>query len=287
MTAIPFRQPNNSQKLTNPALPGVEVEFVLITPEVAQRWLTDWNTHNRRPRPKDVAGLARNMAANRFPFNGDVIRRSDDGTLLDGQHRLMAIVESGKPQLMLVVSGLPFETQATMDAGIKRQFGDDLLLEGEHNSNLLAAVTRKVALWYAGSFMFESSRKITKPELAETLDAHPELRLSASFAAGHRTNGISPANMAMSHWLFVQISPDEAEWFLSRIHDGVGLPAGHPALLVTKRLQQNLARRIRFSDGEQLALVITAWNAYRDGRTGQTHLKVPGNLSSTNFPMPR
>lgn len=78
-------------------------EVVNITPEMAQRYLDSNYEGNRRVSPTHVNDLARAMREGSFlPQNGQSVVVGSDGTLYDGQHRMMAIVESGTTQAMLV-----------------------------------------------------------------------------------------------------------------------------------------------------------------------------------------
>ena len=92
----------------------VTTRMAVITPEQASEWL-EQNTHNRKLRTHQVAAMVRDIQAGNWKWNGDSIKFAKDGTLLDGQHRLHAIVESGQPIEMLVIEGLDKDTQATMD----------------------------------------------------------------------------------------------------------------------------------------------------------------------------
>lgn len=71
-------------------------EAVTITPELAEGLLA-MNTENRRLRPSHVAYLARAIERGEWQMPPDAIMVSDSGKLLNGQHRLTAVVRSGKP----------------------------------------------------------------------------------------------------------------------------------------------------------------------------------------------
>src|ERR1044072_4687210 len=64
--------------------------------------------------------------------------------LLNGQHRLHALIVADTTLELLVVEGLSVSDQADMDAGIKRQLGDQLRLMGQAYSIDLAAILRLV-----------------------------------------------------------------------------------------------------------------------------------------------
>lgn len=70
------------------------MELVSITPELAKVWLGS-NLVNRHVRKSVVARYAADMVAGRWRGADSMFILRTDGVLLDGQHRLLAIVESG------------------------------------------------------------------------------------------------------------------------------------------------------------------------------------------------
>lgn len=67
---------------------------------------------------------ARQMREGLWHFNAETIKFDVNGNLLDGQHRLMAIVKSGCAISCLVVRNLPSEVFSTIDRGTIRSYGD-------------------------------------------------------------------------------------------------------------------------------------------------------------------
>lgn len=102
----------------------IRAEMTTITPEVAKEML-EHNTENYRRIKRDrVAQYARQMALGLWRENGEGIQFSEDGTLLNGQHRLNAVVESGATVQMLVVRGVKKENGVTYDYGSARTWSD-------------------------------------------------------------------------------------------------------------------------------------------------------------------
>lgn len=91
-------------------------QVTFITPQLASQYLMS-NTRNRSISKASVSAYAHDMINGRWLLNGDAIRFAQDGTLLDGQHRLQAIIEANVGVSMLVIHNLPAETFATIDAG--------------------------------------------------------------------------------------------------------------------------------------------------------------------------
>ena len=87
-----------------------------ITPEIAKTMLGE-NVNNRRISRDNVNLFAREIRNGEWRFNGEAIKFGKDGRLLDGQHRLLAVIAADKPLTTLVIRGLEDETQQTMHLG--------------------------------------------------------------------------------------------------------------------------------------------------------------------------
>jgi hypothetical protein len=97
-----------------------------ITPAKAKEWLKQNDACNRNLRDAVVRRYAMDMSAGKWLYTGEAIKFSVGGTLLDGQHRLSAIVRSGATVTMLVVYGLPMESVLAMDSGSRRQTWENI-----------------------------------------------------------------------------------------------------------------------------------------------------------------
>lgn len=113
-------------------------KIILITPEMAQETLKR-NTLNRTVRRKTVASYAAAMQAGMWKENGEPIIIGHDNILIDGQHRLLAIVASGKTLRMLVAFDVDPSTRDTVDGGLRRTNGDVLSIEGITNGPRVSA----------------------------------------------------------------------------------------------------------------------------------------------------
>lgn len=265
-------------------------EVMEITPEMATEWLGAHNTHNRNMRYRVVRAYAADMAAGNWHETGDSIKRAADGTILDGQHRLAAIVAAEVPVRMLVVGNLPMRAQEVVDAGAKRMFSDVLQLRGEKHYNLLAAIIRRVWAWENGmkGGLVRGLANATVAQLSETLEKHPDLRFSAEVAATVKRGSPIPGSIVgMCHWLFVHIDEEDAEYFFARLTDGVSLDADNPIYVLRRAVAEGQTAKSRLSEMVLTAYVIKAWNAYRDGAPLGLLRFRPGGAKPEKFPEPR
>jgi hypothetical protein len=124
-----------------------------ISPEQAKRYL-EKNTHNRSVRESVVDRYAAMMQRDQWVVTHQGIAFDDEGNLLDGQHRLMAIVKAARPVSMMVTRGVPSErnngitipAMDVIDCGKSRTVADQLALcHGVKNSNLISSVCSAIA----------------------------------------------------------------------------------------------------------------------------------------------
>ncbi len=98
-------------------------ETVVVTPDLAEQWLKS-NILNRKARKTRVRMYARDMAAGRWLFNTQGISFATDGSLIDGQHRLMAVVESGVSVTFVVWFNVPPASRSVIDLNGPRNLAD-------------------------------------------------------------------------------------------------------------------------------------------------------------------
>ncbi len=102
----------------------------LITPEIAKVWLAN-NTGNRKIRKSRVEVYALAMARGEWQITHQGIAFDTDGRLLDGQHRLEAIVQYGRPVEMMVTRNIPSDGFHIMDMGMTRSHADVLGIDSK------------------------------------------------------------------------------------------------------------------------------------------------------------
>lgn len=260
--------------------------LMTFTPEVARTILEERNTTNRTISALHVDRLARDMKAGRFINNGDSIRFATDGTLLDGQHRLAAIVRSGVTLRLFVVWGLPLEAQATMDDGRRRTMHDVLVLEGATlHAKTTASILRRVIMLERGS-LTNTSLAPTKGEMKAYLEAHPQVVDAAAVAEQVRNaKGIrcAASTLGLAYYLFAEINRDMADMFFQQLRTGAGLEEGSPILVLRNRLSLDGSTRLSTESPEVVAWFIKAWNAWRDGK----QMKILRHKAGDTWPVAR
>ncbi|MBI5444666.1 MAG: hypothetical protein HY900_26055 [Deltaproteobacteria bacterium] len=243
----------------------MRAEAVEVTPQLARTWLTK-NRLNRHLSPSVVRRYADALRAGQWVPHGQAIQFDEQGNLLDGQHRLRAIVEADTPALMMVVHDVPEAARDVIDTGRKRSPGDVLSMEGVRSASTVGAALR--LLWhYDTSSVDKYNDPRAKPSNLDLVQLYAEARsLEESARIGRQAFAVlSPAVATFCHFIFARLDRKAADEFFVGLIEGADLDVDSPLLLLRNRLVANRASRSKLVSVDLAALVIKAWNAWRRG----------------------
>jgi hypothetical protein len=208
------------------------------------------------------------MQRGEWELNGETIKIADDGTLLDGQHRLEAVLHSGATIESVVVRGLPMIAQDTIDTGRRRRLADVLSLEGYPDANALAAALN-VLHRYRNNQRIDYSRSTapTAQQALALLAANEGLMESVRVARKvTKQIGGSIGVFAALHHEFGRVDRAAADDFFMRLDDGVSLSRSDPVrhlrnYVIRPRNDRDFAHQPFYI----AALTIKAFNLRRTG----------------------
>ena len=259
----------------------VKATFKIVTPSMAAKWL-ERNTKNRRLSLPRVNAIAADIMNNSFVTTHQGIAFDEDGNLLDGQHRLHAIVNSNIPVELLVTTGLPaskengvlLSVQDVIDSNSnKRSIGQQLSLShGYPNGNFVAAAAKVIHAICTG----ENAVPITTAQTLYILKHYAddiEATLSAPWPAGFRRASIYGTLSFCRH-----ANPVKVDEFTNKLATMEEVPSGSPVLAFYRWNQTNggiagsgarlqMCRAVAYSvskfiDGNSCARVSAASDAF-------------------------
>lgn len=248
----------------------IKSRIVTVTPAKAAEWL-ERNDHNRKINSHDVDTWTREMLEGRWALDGDAIRFDVNGTLLNGQHRLSAVVKSDTTQQFVVLTGLPTERQANMDTGRRRTAANALELIGTYGgyTAALAAAGRIATRVNRSGLNAErfTGIAVSNQEIIDFIEVNPELFEAVKFILPiyRNTATKSVGVAAYAYWRMQLIDPDAAREFWTALASGADLPVGSPILALYRRLSLARYKREHISHQNQLSLIFRTWNAWRQG----------------------
>lgn len=111
------------------SLRQVQVEFQWISPDKARDYLAT-NVCNRACSKASVKRWADTMKAGAWKLSSDAIAFDWNGVLINGQHRLNALIETGATMPFLVAYNFPPESKNALDVGKKRALHEIMTING-------------------------------------------------------------------------------------------------------------------------------------------------------------
>lgn len=266
--------------------PSLWCEVLEISPEEAKTVL-EGNTFNRDVSSVLVKSMASDMIKGSWKLNGDSIKFASNGRLVDGQHRLSAIVESGETLKTFVCGGMDFSTFDTLDIGKKRALRDLMKISGvKHYVTAAAATKWLIKLDTDG----EPARQIRMKEpeqleyyteraddIQEAIRAINNLKLSDD---GKKSATLSKSlkiqcseGLAIAlYYRFAKFNADRTQRFFHFWNDASLRPdmAGtSPVAILAQALAERNMEMMRiggrFHDMDRLIMIVTTWNAWIRG----------------------
>lgn len=116
-----------------------------ITPTIAERYLNTMNG-NRKLTNDNIDFLVGQMKSGRWYLTHQGIAFDEEGRLIDGQHRMWAVIESGMEVPMYVARGVPRESVTVLDTGKVRNYAAHAHFNGDDPDSFAAAIARVLVL---------------------------------------------------------------------------------------------------------------------------------------------
>lgn len=270
------------------------IQTITVDPDMAREWLESM-APNRNISRLNLEGIMLAMMEDRWHNDGTPIRFNTKGQLIDGQHRLWAVINTAKSQEFVVMWGVPDMAMTTLDTGKTRSRGDVLLIHDPTlvNVNHVSAATTIMLRWSKGVRNNGLRNEyVSNDEVVRFYDANRDDIIEATRHGGRMAQHIAAGSTqayALCYWLFSNIDAADAEFFWDRLFDGQGLEIGHPVYALRELLRREAAQastRDKIRADIMVALIIKAWNAYRKGdEVKLLHFKV-GGAHPERYPEP-
>ncbi|MEE9383211.1 MAG: hypothetical protein V3V08_07340 [Nannocystaceae bacterium] len=247
----------------------LEVREMTITPSLAAKWL-EGNTINRPIQPAHVRFLSALMQVGLFLLNGDTIKISD-ADILDGQHRLLACIDSGRSFRSLVVFGVPKKVFKTIDEGRVRT-GRDALFVHYPGITIQVANTMAAALvWHHRlTGALAGMPKVSNTALLEMAKSHKGVWQCCDFVleVDSAPALVPVSSCAAMLYIFQRRHAEKAATFIRGLLSGEKLARTNPAFVLRKILANDLLKRARLSNVDKVFMSVKAWHLFYHARKG-------------------
>lgn len=255
---------------------------VHVTPEVATELLRH-NVHNRNIRPAWVKKYAKDMTEGRWTRNGETmtIIEHTDGTkrILNGQHRLLAVVQSGiAVDFDIYFAGAEEEEDlifTTLDGGAKRSFEDTFRGRDKAELGPLAEIPPRIVSDAVKAMIIAD---VTLPQgqieaFTISNERRMEIMLEQPDEVEFLCNVKRDYKKALRHHIPVgalaalykcyQLSPNDAVNFANRLVDGSMIGVGNPIYTLRSELIRGIIPTTTLNAVPYwYQLTSRAWNHY-------------------------
>lgn len=252
-------------------------EVVTVSPELAAKYL-ERNVCNRKMSRAVVKRYAEEMARGEWQFNGETIKFDGEGRLIDGQHRLHAIVRAGVSVELGIFRSLKHSAFKTIDTGRNRTGGDVLSICGVAYPNETAAAAR--LLWLYLSKALDTRPSMTNGRLLGFLDEHPNLLDSVERAMKKpfAQKLLSKSQWGFGYYAACAIDRKLADRFFAELATGLygDRKTSQAVYALRERLIAVAAEALPPSAQVKLGWLISAWNAFYAGKPLGRLSRFPG-----------
>lgn len=244
----------------------------LITPKIAAEYLDHIDpAKQRRYRARKSRDYADEMVAGEWDERtGDPIRFDTQGNLIDGQHRLNAVIMSGKSYHFLVLRNLPPEIFSKLDIGLKRTGGDVLHIEGAKNALAMSAMVRKYLLLKKGSYgeiggsqHARTSNTQLKKEYRRRKKWWDALNVQCHEWYREFSKAIKPSEIGGYYAYLQEIDTEDAARFFDKLCTGADVSKNSPIRLLRNYFINKKQAYAKPNAMERGALIFKVWNLFR------------------------
>lgn len=266
----------------------IKSQTVTITPALAEEWLDveTINIANRGLSKDTVQRYAHDMESGNW-LVGEPIMFDWDGVLIDGQHRLAAVIESGTSQDMLVITGYDPDVRLLINTGKNRNPQDALKIAGMsvRNASIVTGIARMALLWEAGgleTIPSNGGQSFTNWEIVNWVIAHPEAEELAY--RGRRAAQESATNaQSFGFAMFILEGIDKAAAldFEDKLVNHIQGGKSDPIFQLRDALEKLHAKAGNgqgLRHHQHLALLFLAWNRFRKVERGTAAFTHQANL---------
>ncbi|MGM0346808.1 MULTISPECIES: hypothetical protein [Streptomyces] len=238
--------------------------------DLATKWLERNLEENRKTSTVRAKRYAKAMAEGRWKLTHQSIAFDKKGRLIDGQHRLLAVIYSKTTVPMRVHIGADPSTFSVIDTGYGRVASQFMRVS---NANIVKGAARIILFAEQckenGGEAANLHRGIFDNDVIfETVDQWPELQEYSAIASRiYRACGSSSTNMLA---VLAQASrgnnPDAISSFAEKMISGEDMSKGDPVLLLRNRAIARMDRSTSYRDKTVLyGTTVKAWNAHAKG----------------------
>lgn len=252
-----------------------------ITPELASKIIETSELsgfHNRNLSSYLINKYATDIINGEWKNTGQTISITEDGKLIDGNHRLHAVIKANIPIDFVVARNVPEESFDKYDIGKTRQLSDVLTILGytKYSRHIAGALKLFVGYLRFGEKAFKRNQyflsTITQKDVIPILKIYYPVFEEAAFLYSKKKNNklISLGNLLFFYVLFGSVNKEKRDIFFQDIISGLNLKEDCATSVLRNFLIQcktSKFKQINFYD--ESFLIIKAWNKFYNNENCQ------------------
>lgn len=251
----------------------MEIRKILITPQLAKEMLT-MNTNNRNVSHAKVNQYSREMKSGKWMYDtGELIKISETGVIMDGQHRLEAIITANTPVYMHVATGIKEDRFKVLDTGKSRSASDIFKINGVKNSSQIPGIINIYNNVYINRSKAGNPTQyysLRPQELLDMYNEKPDYWQSVFHFADKMYNKFQKIWTKTEIGLFVamldHVDKELSKYFIQQICEGVNVEMNCIMLLRNKLILDKTNSKTAMAPTYRRALVIKTWNSFFSGK---------------------
>lgn len=266
-------------KPNNPC-PKIHASVQFIDPSWAAKLLSTNPEHQRTISRSNLTKIENSIREEKFFLNGQAVIVSDSGKLLDGQHRLQAVVNANIGIWTVLVTNIPDEYFTFMDNGKSRSFSDVLKTMGKVNTASLGSTIQRLAEYLDDPISIGIGKVFSHAQLMATEQLCPDVGESVRAVLTCR-EAFSTTRCAWMHYVLMQHCPEVCEQFFESLGSGEMLGRTDPIFVLRNRTLNDRALGRHGNTREMIAILIKTWNAHWAGKP----MKIARWTEAESFPL--
>lgn len=249
-----------------------------ITPLIAAQILEhskEKEQIQRNVNQSTVLLYASEMTKGNWKLNGEALILDIDSVCIEGQHRLLAIINSGVAIDTLVTRGVDNDSFETIDTGMSRSAGHILQIAGYSGANDLASIIRGVICFERSGVNRSGLACVTGSgvpphEILEYVRENPSIEdflrdhNTGDFRALYRTKTVYRGLIYALLYILWREVPEDVVEFMRGVSLCENMPSTDPRMVLSNTIAalQRKEKEYKVTRATTLSLYVQAWNAY-------------------------
>lgn len=247
-----------------------------MTPDWAESLIQKHNLRNRKLRKHVLERYKEAIRAGRYKLTHQGVAIGWDGVLLDGQHRLLAVAETGMSIQIVYATQCDPATFDVIDSGCVRKSSDALDMNNVPYANTVNAICRMHIMYYEhleriwqGRLRYPETSEITKFYMSRSNDC--DFATQKAYATWRQFRLLTNRS-AIGAFVLLAIDNNhprtEIEAFLQKLGSGSGLDESSPILRFRAAVANGVLNRKGTNKGQlTLAGMLKCFNSAYEGKT--------------------